>query len=269
MAVAKIQEILTAEMWSELTDRFKATYGSDSPVYLFLDSVEDGLPAFVSLDYAGLMTIVSTEVPVTTIADMAFLHMGDAFKRIFDTLTTNYDHLENFFTNGTFSKDGKETLEKKGTEKTQPFGSIKRETKGQSSSENDNSFSVSQGSTYDTATTTPPTTDAAANDLYNLGRNIQHNKVKSILGDGTGNNLPTETTSYDNHYVNRTFENRKDERTFDDYEETTNKRGNSGIFSKQDLTQREIRLRIKNRIVPIYVRMVVDTFSAGVWSDDN
>lgn len=266
---AKIQEVLTTEMWEQLTSNFTTAYGSDSPVCVFLTEVDDQLSHYTSLFYSDLMTIVPADTPANLAAHMAFLHMGDAFKRIFEALTAEYDPLENFFTDGTFSKDGKEVLEKTGTESTTPYGSIKREHSGQSSSENEGSFSVGQGTTYDSATTTPPTTTDAATDLYNLSRNIQHNKVKSILGDGTGENVPTETTSYDGHHVDKTFSGRKDERSFDDYEETTNKRGNSGIFSKQDLTQREIRLRIKNRIIPIYVRMVVDTFSTGVWSDDD
>ena len=46
-----------------------------------------------------------------------------------------------------------------------------------------------------------------------------------------------------------------------------NRHGSSGIFSKQDLTQREIDLRLRNRVIPILVRMVVDTFTSGVYSD--
>ena len=45
--------------------------------------------------------------------------------------------------------------------------------------------------------------------------------------------------------------------------------GNSGIFAKQDFIQREIRLRLNNRIIPIMVRMVVDAINSGVWEDDD
>lgn len=264
---AQIQEILTTETWQWLTRNFKTAYGEESAIYAFLSDIDSDLHDYTVLFYNGLMTIVGVDVQDHVVADMAFLHMGDAFKRIFDSLTAEYNPLENFFTDGTFSKDGKEVLEKSGAEVTTPYGSIKREHSGQSSSENEGSFSVGQGTTYDSATTTPPTTDAATTDLYNISRNIQRNKVKSILGDGTGQDVPTETTTYDNHHVDKSYEARKDERSYEDYEESTNKHGNSGIFSKQDLTQREIRLRIKNRIIPIYVRMVVDTFSTGVWSE--
>jgi len=254
-------------MWEALTDRFEEAYTEESPVVAFLSEYDSEFHDYVVLFYNDLMTIVGSGVSENQLANMAFLHMGDAFKRIFDVLTAEYNPLENFFTDGTFTKDGKETLEKKGKESTTPYGSIKREHSGQTSSENDNSFSVGQGTTYDSATVNPPTTDAATNDLYNISRNIQHNKVKSILGDGEGQDLPTETTTYENHHVDKEFTNRKDERSFEDYEESTHKRGNSGIFSKQDLVQREVKLRLKNRIIPIYVRMVVDTFSTGVWAE--
>lgn len=262
----KIQEALTRTTWEDLTDEFKTAYGDDSPVYLFLSSIDEDISYMVSMDYRDLGTIIDDDVPEHLIARMAFLHMGSAFKRIFDVLTAEYDPFENFFTEGTFSKSGKIEDAKTGTETTTPSGKVEVSKKGQSSSESNGSFSVGQGSTYDTATTTPPTDASSANDLYNISRNINNSKVKNILGDDNGTNLPTITTEYkDNYHVSKTFTDRKDTTSFDDYLEETNKRGNSGIFSKQDLAQREVKLRLKNRIVSIYVRMVVDTFSTGVW----
>lgn len=265
---AQIQEILTTETWEWLTSNFETAYGAESAVYTFLSDIDGDLAKYTELFYSGLMTIVSPDVVPHVIADIAFLHMGDAFRRIFDSLTAEYDPLENFFTKGKFEKKGSIENEKSGTESTTPEGKIKVKNEGQTSSENEKTFSVGQVSTYDSATTTPPATDAAANDLYNVSRNIHHNKVKTVLGNN-GADLPTTTTEYEDYHVDKTFDDRKDTTTYNDYEEDTDKKGNSGIFSKQDLTQREIRLRIKNRIIPIYVRMVVDTFSAGVWADDN
>lgn len=264
----KIQEALTRTTWKDLTDEFKTAYGDDSPVYLFLSSIDDDISYMVSMDYRDLGTIIDDDVPEHLIARMAFLHMGSAFKRIFDVLTAEYNPFENFFTEGEFSKSGSIEDEKAGTESTTPTGKIEVSQKGQSSSESDGSFSVGQGSTYDTASTTPPTDTSSASDLYNLSRNINKNKVKNILGDGNGTNLPTTTTEYkDNYHVEKSFTNRKDTTSYRNYKEETDKSGNSGIFSKQDLAQREVKLRLKNRIVSIYVRMVVDTFSTGVWSE--
>lgn len=264
----KIQEALTRTTWKDLTDEFKTAYGDDSPVYLFLSSIDDDISYMVSMDYRDLGTIIDDDVPEHLIARMAFLHMGSAFKRIFDALTIEYDPLENFFTDGTFTKRGSIEDAKTGTETTTPSGKVEVSRKGQSSSESDGSFSVGQGTTYDTATTSPPTDTSSANDLYNISRNINKNKVKNVLGDDNGANLPTTTTEYkDNYHVEKTYTNRKDTTTFNNYSEVTDKRGNSGIFSKQDLIQREVKLRLKNRIISIYVRMVVDTFSTGVWEE--
>ena len=177
----KIQEALTRTTWKDLTDEFKAAYGDDSPVYLFLSSIDDDISYMVSMDYRDLGTIIDDDVPEHLIARVAFLHMGSAFKRIFDVLTAEYNPFENFFTEGTFSKSGSIEDAKTGTEITKPSGKVEVSKKGQSSSESDGSFSVGQGSTYDTATTTPPTDISSASDLYNLSRNINKNKVKNVL----------------------------------------------------------------------------------------
>lgn len=264
----KMQELLTRGAWEALTTKFGESYGTDSAIYIFLNTYDTDLQLFALNDFADLLTIdFPEEYNNETIALMAFMHMGVAFKRIFDVLTTDYDPLENFFTDGTFEKKGEVTVEKQGTETTSPSGKIKKTREGQSYSEAEGSFSVGQGSTYDSASTTPPSTDGAANDFYNISRDINHNKVKNVMGDANGGNLPKETIEYDNHKVEKSFEGRKDVTHYDDAVDETHKRGNSGIFSKQDLIQREVRLRLKNRILPIYVRMVVDTFSTGVWAE--
>lgn len=266
---SKMQNLLATEVWRALTNKFGSAYGTDSPIYIFLDYYTGDFNTYVKVDFLDLMSIdLDENMPITTIADIAFMHMGDAFKRIFDVLTTEYNPLENFFTKGSFEKEGSIENSKEGTETTTPTGKIETSRKGQSYSENDGSFSVGQGSTYDSATTTVPTTTGNANDLYNISRNIQKNKVKNVLGDDNGTNLPTTTVEYkDNYKVEKSFEDRVDSTEYKDYKETTDKHGNSGIFSKQDLIQREVKMRLKNRIIPIYVRMVVDTFSSGVWSE--
>lgn len=262
-----IPTVLTAQVWKALTAKFGEVYGTDSNIYTFLDAFDDEFYDLVSMDYQGLKSFDMIHYTTNNIVNIAFLRMGDAFKRIFDSLILSYDPLENFFTDGTFEKKGKETMEKKGTEKTTPTGKVEVSRKGETHVENEDSFTVGQGSTFDSATTTPPTTTAAASDLYNIARNINKQKTKQVFGDN-GNNLPTTTTEYkDNYNVAKSFEGRKDELSFNDRIDETHKSGNSGIFSKQDLLQREIKLRLKNRIVPIYIGMVVDCFTTGAWID--
>lgn len=266
MVAAKIQDLLTTEMWQSLTDSFGIAFGYDSSIYLFLDDIDEELNYYVRLFYADLGTVVGADTPAEMAARMAFLHVGDAFKRIFDILTKEYDPLENFFTKGEFTKSGSIEEEKSGTEKTTPNGKIKVVQSGEASNETESTFSVGQGSTFDTATTTPPTTDAAASDLYNISRNINSAKNKQILGNN-GQNFPTTTTEYLDHYVEKSFTNRKDTTGYKNYKEGEDKHGNSGIFSKQDLVSREVKLRLRDRVIPIYVRMVVDCFSSGVWDN--
>lgn len=264
MTTAKVQELLTEEMWESLTDLFGSRFGYDSAIYLFLDEIDEELNYYVRLFYADLDTIVGSTTPADMAARMAFLHIGDAFKRIFDILMKDYDPLENFFTKGEFTKSGSIEEEKTGTEKTTPNGKIKVIQSGEATNETENTFSVGQGSTFDTATTTPPGTDDAASDLYNISRNINHAKNKQVLGNN-GQNFPTTTTEYLDHYVEKSFTNRKDTTGYKNYKEGEDKHGNSGIFSKQDLVSREVKLRLRDRVIPIYVRMVVDCFSSGVW----
>lgn len=266
MATAKIQDLLTMEMWMEMSDLFGARFGYDSSIYLFLDEIDEELNYYVRLFYADLGTVVGSDTPAEMAARMAFLHVGDAFKRIFDILMKDYDPLENFFTKGEFTKSGSIEEEKTGTEKTTPNGKIKVIQSGEATNETENTFSVGQGSTFDTATTTPPGTDDAASDLYNISRNINHAKNKQVLGNN-GQNFPTTTTEYLDHYVEKSFTNRKDTTGYKNYKEGEDKHGNSGIFSKQDLVSREVKLRLRDRVIPIYVRMVVDCFSSGVWDN--
>lgn len=266
MTTAKIQDLLTMEMWMEMSDLFGARFGYDSSIYLFLDEIDEELNYYVRLFYADLGTVVGSDTPAEMAARMAFLHIGDSFKRIFDILMKDYDPLENFFTNGTFTKKGNFEVEKAGSERTTPSGKIKVSQSGESSTEAENTFSVGQGSTFDTATTTPPATDASASDLFNISRNINHAKNKQVLGNN-GQNLPTTTTEYENHYIDKSFIGRKDTTKYNNYEEGEDKHGNSGIFSKQDLVSREVKLRLRDRVIPIYVRMVVDCFSSGVWDN--
>lgn len=269
MAMMQIQDVLKTEVWEKITAKFEEEFGATSAVSTFVSDYEDELEDYVGFDYHGLMTIVPDGTSSDKIASIAFMHMGHAFERIFFALNSHYNPLENFFTDGTFTKDGNVEVSKEGTERTTPSGEVIVEKEGKTYSTSDGSFDVGQGSTYDASTTTPPTTTSSASDLFNISRDIKHNEVESTFGDKSGSNHPKTTTSFDDYKVEKTYEDFKQTTTYDDYEETEHKSGNSGIFSKQDLTQREVKLRLKNRILPIYVRMVVDTFSTGVWASDN
>lgn len=191
------------------------------------------------------------------IAGVAFLNIGDAYGRIYKALTADYNPLENYFTDRTEHDDVSSDLTKTGTEKTQPSGEITTSTNGDREVENEGSTSVGQGTTYDEATTDP-----TASEFYNISKNIVKGKNKEKF---TNYGTTTSYGSGNNAYkVEKSFDERTDSTTGDrDVEE--HRRGNSGIFSKQDLTRREIELRIRYRVAPILVRMIVDLFNKGVW----
>lgn len=93
----KMQELLTSGVWEALTAKFGEYYGADSAIYIFLNSFDADLQLFALNDFADLLTFDFPEqYNNETIALMAFMHMGDAFKRIFDVLSTDYNPLENF-----------------------------------------------------------------------------------------------------------------------------------------------------------------------------
>ena len=261
----KMREILTSSFFEALQAAFEARYTESEPVCVFLDYFKDDLYLLVELDYPDLPCIefVEDKTPLI-LAQVAFMKMGDAFRRIFDALVADYDPLENFFTDGTFSKEGEDSLSKTGKEVTTPSGKVKVIQSGQSITSNSGSYTVGQGTTYDNASTDYTSTS----DFRNISKNHQNQETAQKLGDGSGGNLPTSTTEYENYKSEKSFEQRADSNEYSE-SRTENKRGNSGIFSKQDLTQREIRLRLRNRILPIYVRMCVDVFASGVWQSES
>lgn len=211
-------------------------------------------------------------------AAVTLMEMGMAFERIASILLAEYDPLENYFTNRDMTttydlenaKSGTETNTRNGKETVTPSGSITSTDTGITERSTTGSNTVGQGTTYDNAGFSP----TASDEFRNIGKTINSDTVK----EGSDPNNPrTSTTSYQNFKTEREYSNLQDQKTFADRVDSTDgtvgidetRSGNSGIFSKQDLIQREIRLRLNNRIIPIMVRMVVDAINSGVWEDDD
>lgn len=247
--------ILTSEFWYSLGELFNddthtivggLIQQSNSELYGYSRLTYDDLP------FWAWLSAMSTE----EIARLVYIAMGQSFSRIFDALTANYNPLENFFTDGTFTEAGSGSNTKSGSVTTTPSGSVSTTYTGSKETEYGNRINVGQGTTYETASNT---IDDSA--FRNISKNISDGKVTDSF-----NNYGSSTTF--NNPTTQTFNNLKD--TASTSKTTTeNKKGNSGIFSKQDLTQREVNLRIKNRIFPILVRMVVDVLNTGVYSSDD
>jgi hypothetical protein len=172
-------------------------------------------------------------------------------------------------TDSTLEKGGKEIQLIKGKETTAPSGAIHVTETGATVSSTEGSDVVGQGTTYDSASTDP-----TANDFRNISKTI--NDTTSRVGSDP-NNPRKSTTSYEDYKVDKEFSERSNELEFDDRVDSMNgseeieehRSGNSGIFAKQDLIQREIRLRLNNKLIPILVRMVIDAINSGVWEDDD
>ena len=210
-------------------------------------------------------------------AAVTLMEMGSAYERIASILLAEYDPLENYFTDrtmdttteSTLGKEGKEVQNIRGKETTTPSGAIHVTDTGTTVSSTEGSDVVGQGTTYDNASTDP-----TANDFRNLSKTI--NDLESRVGSDPENPRKS-TTSYENYKVDREFTQRANELEYIDRVDSMSgtegieehRSGNSGIFAKQDLIQREIRLRLNNRLIPILVRMVIDAINSGVWENDN
>lgn len=253
----KAQEVLTANFWREFgsmadTDGYHA-------VLLALDD-PDAVEGYSIIKYSDLPFWDWLEdYSDLKRAELAYTVCGHALGKVAEALAKNYDPLENFFTDGTSDTDYGKTITKTGKETTTPTGSISHTRNGEHEIENENTVSLGQSTTYDDADSSVPNPlDTADSSLVNVGRNINKGKSKE-----TFNNY-ADTTSYTAYKVEKEYDDVAEAHSGTDSTEE-HRSGNSGIFSKQDLTQREINLRLRNLLVPIIVRQVVDVFNSGVW----
>ena len=269
----KASEVLDFQFWTAF--KVKATQMNLERTVEVMSVV--GITDFVTystLHYGdvGIMSHLDSMLPNEKAA-VALMEMGFAYERIASILLAEYDPLENYFTDrtmetttdSTLEKEGKEIQHIKGKETSTPSGAIHVTDSGVTVSSTDGSNSVGQGTTYDNASTDP-----TANDFRNISKTI-NDQVTSVGSDP--DNPRKSTTTYENYKVDREFTNRDNELEYSDRVDSMNgseeieehRSGNSGIFAKQDLIQREIRLRLNNRLIPILVRMVIDAINSGVW----
>lgn len=253
----KAQEVLTANFWREFGNKADtAGYHALVLALANLDAVESysvityaDLPFWDWLeDYSDLKR-----------AELAYAVCGDALGRVAEALAKNYEPLENFYTDGTSDTDYGKTVTKSGKETTTPSGSIENSRTGDHEVENENSVSLGQSTTYDDAdSSVPDPIDSVDSSLINVGRNISRGKSKEKFTNYA------DTTSYTDYKVEKEYSDLAEAQSGTDSIEE-HRSGNSGIFSKQDLTQREINLRLRNLLISIIVRQVVDVFNSGVW----
>lgn len=247
----KIEEILTTKFWDLLGTKFD-TEGF-TPLGAVIRQNAEWLYMYIKLEYGGMGCLEIDGLTDETAVPMFYAMYGLAFSRIYDSLIVDYNPLENYFTDRDYSENGSGTSTRNGEVTTTPTGSISTTSTGEKEHQFNNVSNVSQGTTFENASTNPN-----ADDFHNISKNIQSGSEKEI-----NNNVGTNTT-YNDYVVTQRYNDVVDSTSADKSGEE-HRRGNSGIFSKQDLTQREINLRIKNRIFPILCRMSVDMFNSGVW----
>lgn len=244
--------VLTSEFWVSLGNKFSEASRAD--IGNNISNNYEDFVLFTKITYGDLPFMDDlTDCTNLEIVSMVYTMIGNAFIGVYDAFMKQYNPLENYFTDRDYSESGEGSNVKTGDIETKPTGSITVLTSGSRESELEDTTSVNQGTTYDDATTDPSGTE-----FVNISKNVRGGKTtERFIGYGT-------TTSYQNYTNKVTYEDVTDTaETSKEGEE--HRSGSSGIFSKQDLIQREINLRLKAKVMPILVRMVVDTLNRGVW----
>lgn len=231
----QMQEILTLEFFNELSTLFTQAGREDIHDYIMENYIT--MTQFAQMTYEGLLALDYLEdLSASHRARIAFTSIGDAFPKIFDALVADYNPLENFFTDREMTDNLDSDTIRTGGYTDTPSGSKTRSFT--------NYGNTGMGTTFESF---------GDSDF----RNISKTKADGTINDG-----------FDDYQEQRVYNNMKDEGNAD-REVEEHKHGNSGIFSKQDLTKREISLRLSYRLRPLLVRMVVDVFSKGVWADED
>lgn len=260
MTTIKVAEILTVDFWNEFISQSEA-YNYDS-LHSFLETYLDSdmLKDYVILKYGDIPCFNDPEIDDYRLrAGIALGEVGHALERIVSVMMASYNPLENYFTDRQMNTDTQGNSVRTGQVESKPEGEVLDEIRGTLIREHENSNVVSQGTTYDNASTNPD-----GSDFRNISKVIDNTKIK----DTSDSSAPRKNVrSYDGYKVTTDYKDLTTDTEMGE-EIVENKHGSSGIFSKQDLTQREVDLRLRNRLLPIICRMVVSVFETGVYSVD-
>lgn len=244
------ETILTSEFFYQFALNYDMDPGG-SNLMTFLIEHQQHLAKYVVVNYKGLGFMEELN-PMETIfnANYAFMLIGDAVKRIYDALTADYDPLENYFTDRKMGTTTDNTDVRTGGVSKTIGGSIGSTRTGSRDREYNEHTNVGQATTFESFTTD--------NDFKNVSKNTESGKITDTY------NAFGSTTTYNGYNENTQYNQLQDKHDGqEDIEE--HRSGNSGIFSKQDLTQRELTLRQNNLFVNTFVRMLVGAFNVGVW----
>lgn len=245
----KAQEILTSEFFN----KFALNYGmpvSEQNLMTWIVTHENHLAKHVVLNYKDLEFFDDLEVGETEFnANYAFALLGINILRIYNALVVDYNPLENYFTDRTMGTTTDNTDTRTGDVEKTKGGSIDNAKFGSRNRNYNGHTNLGQATTFETF---------GDNDFRNVSKNTENGTITDTFsGYGT-------TTTFHNYVENTKYKTLQDKHDGqEDIEE--HRSGNSGIFSKQDLTQRELTLRESNLFMKTFVRMLVDAFNTGVW----
>ena len=112
--------ILTSNFWTLLGARFSALEHDN--VGVIIDDSADYLANYTEITYGDLpFWDMLADKTMLEIVYMAYLTMGEPFARIFNALDTNYNPLENYFTDRTYNESGSGSNVKTGSITTTPM----------------------------------------------------------------------------------------------------------------------------------------------------
>ena len=235
MAQVKMQEILTSNFFGFLATKFRDDDRQD--IYDYIDDDHESLSVYAQMCYENLLALDFLDnMTEEHRADVCYVAIRDSFPKIYDALVADYNPLENFFTDREMTDNLDSDSTRTGGYTDTPSGSKERSFT--------NYGNTGMGTTFESY---------SDNDF----RNISKTKTDGRLKD-----------EFNQYQEQRVYNSMKDEGNAD-REVEEHKHGNSGIFSKQDLTKREISLRISYLLRPMLVRMIVDVFNKGVWADED
>lgn len=252
MATAKT--VLTSEFFLAFSLQFPSDIPEpDEETMTFFSTFRDQLAIHASLNYGDLpFWDELDDLTVVQRAQYAFSLLGHPLSRMYHALIANYNPLENYFTDRDMTTDASNTQTKTGDKDVQKTGQISTEQGGTKTRTYNQHGNVGQSTSFESY---------GDDDFANVSKNIMEGSVQdgyenygSTTTYGTAQNPMSEKTVYDVTTEDTGGETVEEHRS-----------GNSGIFSKQDLTQRELTLRQTNLYMKTAVRMFVDAFNTGVW----
>lgn len=233
---------------SDFFNHFALLYQNDEEeeMYEFFDGYKSQLALYVTITYGDLafwddLTLVGSST-------MAYAVLSDTFKRLYSALTAEYNPLENYFVDRTMQTATDGTVTKSGDKTTTPSGKISVKSTGDKTKQFTLYGTEHKGTTFESTASYVP---------------ISKDETGGTAKDSF-TNYGTETTYENGYKVEEKYNNIKDTTDMDE-SITEHRAGNSGIFRKQELTSAEIDLRVKNQLVKIFCRMLVDLFNKGVW----